>query len=98
MTTLEQVADPNIELLSLVQIVPGEILRTKKRDELAISPKSRIGPQVRRNLLSLILKNQSSRGANGMVVRKARINALTKLDNGPFLPAACPSKKEENIA
>ncbi len=51
----EQVPDPNIELLSLIQILPGEILRTEKWDELAIGPESRIGPQVGGNLLRVAL-------------------------------------------
>src|SRR5208282_3189644 len=87
-TTLEQVADPNIELLSLVQIVPGKILRTKKRDELAISPESRIGPQVRRNLLRLILQNQSSRSSKEMVVRQRQIDGLIKTDQRSILSTA----------
>ena len=35
-TTFEQVPDPNIELLSLVQIVAGKILRTEEWDELRV--------------------------------------------------------------
>ena len=88
--TFEEVPDPNIELLSLVQILPGKILRTKNWDELAIGPKSRIGAQVRGNLLGLILKDQSSRGLDGMVVRQRQINGLIKTDQRRILPTACP--------
>jgi hypothetical protein len=48
---LEQVPDPNIELLSLIQILRGEILRAEKWDELAIGPENSIGAQVGGNLL-----------------------------------------------
>jgi len=69
-TTFEEVPDPNIELLSLVQIFARKILRTEKWDELAISPKSRIGAQIRGNLVSLILKNQGSRGFDRVTFEK----------------------------
>jgi hypothetical protein len=68
-TTFKQVPDPNIKLLSLIQVFPRKILRTEKWDELAISSKSGIGAQVCCNLLGLILQNQSSRSFDGMVVR-----------------------------
>jgi hypothetical protein len=42
-TAFEEVPDPNIELLSFVQIFPGKILRTEKWNELAISPKVGLG-------------------------------------------------------
>ena len=89
-TAFEQVSDPNIELLNLIQIFPREILRAEKWDELAVCPKSRIGAQVRGNLLGLILKNQSSCGFDGMVVRQRQINGLIKTDQRRILPIACP--------
>jgi hypothetical protein len=46
-TAFEQVPDPNIELLRLIEIVARKILRTEKWDELRIGPKSGIGAQVR---------------------------------------------------
>ena len=94
-TTFEQIADPDIELLSLVQIFAGKILRTEKWDELGIRPKSRIGAQVRGNLLGLILKNQSSRGFDGMVVRQRQIDGLIKTDQRRILPTACPHQQQE---
>ena len=84
----EQVSDPNIELLSLIQIVAGKILRTEKWDELAVSSQSRIGTQVRGNLLRLILKNQSSRSLEGMVVRQRQIDGLVQTDQRRTLPAS----------
>ena len=93
--TFEQVPDPNIELLSLVQIFPGKILRTEKWDELAIRSKSRIGAQVRGNLLRLILQNQSSRGLYGMVVRQRQINGLIKADQACILRSDCPDQRQE---
>jgi hypothetical protein len=79
-TTFEQITDPDIELLSFVQIFPGKILRAKKWDELAIGPKRWIRPKVRGNLLGLVLENQSSRGLYGMVVRERQINGLIETD------------------
>lgn len=38
----EEVPDPDVKLLSLVQIFPGKILRTEEGHELGVSSKSRI--------------------------------------------------------
>jgi hypothetical protein len=70
-------------------------LRTEEWDELAIRPKSRIGAQIRGNLLGLILENQSSRGFDGMVVRQRQINGLIKTDQRRILPTACPHQQQE---
>ncbi len=89
MATFEQVPDPNVKLLSFVQIIPRKILRTEKRYELSISIKGRIRAQVRGNLLGLILKNQSSRSFDRMVVRQRQIDGLIKSDQRRILPTAC---------
>jgi hypothetical protein len=89
-TALEQVSDPDIELLSLIQIFSGEVLRTKKWDELGVGIEGRIRTEVRRDLLGLILKNQSSRGSYGMVVRQRQIYGLIKTDQRRILPTARP--------
>ena len=88
-TAFEEIPDPNIELLGFVQILPGKILRTEKWNELGIGPQSRIGAQVRSDLLRLILKNQSSRSFDGMVVRQRQINGLIKSDQRRILSSAC---------
>src|ERR1035441_3588858 len=95
-TAFEKVRDPNIELLSFVQILPGKILRTKKWNELRIQPQSRIGSQVRSDLLGLILENQGSRGLERMVVRQRQINGLIKGDPRRILPTTCPHQQEKH--
>ena len=71
-TAFEEIADPDIELLGFVQILPGKVLRTEKWNELRIRPQRRIGAQVRGNLLGLILKNQGSRGLEEWLCASAR--------------------------
>jgi hypothetical protein len=56
-TTFKEVSDPNIELLNIVQIIPGKILRTEERDELGICPESGIGTKVGGDLLGFVLEN-----------------------------------------
>ena len=87
-TAFEEVPNPNIELLSFVQILAGKILRTEKWNELRIHPKSRIGAQIRGDLLRLILKDQSSGGFERMVMRQRQINGLIKSDERRILPAS----------
>ena len=70
-------------------------MRTKKGDELGIRPESRIRAQICRDLLSLILKNQSSRSLDRMVVRQRQINGLIKTDQRGILPTAGPHQQQE---
>ena len=71
-SALEQVANPNIKLLSLVQIRPREILWTEEWDELRIHAQSWIGTQVCGNLLSLILKDESARSQQRVVMGQSQ--------------------------
>ncbi len=95
-TAFEEIPDPNIELLSLVQILPGKVLRTEKGNELGVHAQRRVGAQVRSNLLSLILKNQGSRRLQRMVVSQRQINGLIKSDARRILPTAGPHQQEKH--
>ena len=53
----KQVAQPDVELLGLIQILAGKILRAEKRNELRIYSEDRIRSQVGRNFLGFILLN-----------------------------------------
>ena len=96
MAAFEKVADPNIELLRFVQIFAGKILRAEKWNELGVQPLGRIRAQIRCNLLGLILKNQSSRGFEGMVMRQRQIDGLIETDQRRrILPVAYPRQQDE---
>ena len=77
---LKQVSNSDIELLDLAQIVSREIGGRKNRQELGIEIQSRIGPQVCRDLLRLVLQNQSARRLQRVIVRQRQINRLIQSD------------------
>ncbi len=66
-------------------------MRAEERNELGIGAESRIGPQVRGDLLSLILKNQSSRGFHGVVMCQRQINGLIKTDQRSYFVQCLPA-------
>ena len=92
----EQVSDADIELLNVVNIIAGEILGTENRDELSVGAQRRIGPQVGGDFLCLILKNQSARGFDGMVVRQRQVDGLIETDQRRILTTGSPREQEED--
>ncbi len=76
LTPLEQVAESNVELLSLVEIIAGEILRAEKRNELRVYAEYWIRPQVGRDLLCLVLLNLRACGLQGVIVSEGQLNRL----------------------
>jgi hypothetical protein len=82
-------------MLGQVQIVRRKIARTENRDELGIGPKAGVGTQVGGDFLRLILKNHSSRGLDGMIVRQGQIHSLIKTDQGRILSDAYAEQHEE---
>src|SRR5580658_4845257 len=92
---LEKIRDPDIELLNVVQVIPGKILGTEEGDELRIRPERGIGPQIGRNFLSLVLKNQGPRGFEGMVMRQRQIDGLVETDEGRTLAGCGPRGQQE---
>ena len=94
-TTLEEVRNTDVELLSFVQILTGEVLRAEEWNELGIHSQSWIRTEVRSDLLRLVLKDLSSSCPKRMVVSQRQVNGLIKSDPSRILPAACSRQQEK---
>jgi hypothetical protein len=88
-TALEEVRDPDIELLSLIQILAREVLWAKEWDELSIHPERWIGTQIRSDLLRLILKDLGSSCLEGVVVSQGQVDGLIESDARRSLSTTC---------
>src|ERR1700729_4352538 len=95
-TTLEEVRNTDVELLSFVQILAREILRAEEWNELGIHPQSWIGTEVRSDLLCLILKDLSSSCPKRMVVSQCQVDGLIECDTRCVLCPTCPHQQKEH--
>src|SRR5580704_15326706 len=95
-TTLEEVRNADVELLSFVQILPGKILRAEEWNELGIHSQSWIRTEVRSDLLRLVLKDLSSSCPKRMVVSQRQVNGLIERDSRCVLPSTCTHQQKEH--
>jgi len=77
---LEKIRKAKVELLGQIQVVFGKIAGTKNGDELSVGSEHRVGTQVRGDFLCLVLKDQSPRGYERMVVGQCQFDGLIKTD------------------
>ena len=75
----KQISEAEVELLALVQIVGGEVIGLKDRDELRIPDQSRVRTQVGGDFLRLILQNQSPLGLSEWLCARARSMAWSSV-------------------
>ena len=95
-TTLEEIRNTDVELLSFVQILTGEILRAEEWNELGIHSQSWIRTEVRSDLLRLVLKDLSSSCPKRMVVSQRQVNGLIERDSRRILCSTCPHQQEKD--
>ena len=90
---LKQVAEAEIKLLVLIDVFRRKVLRAKDRDELRVDAQVRVGSQVGRDLLGLILEDQGTRRLQRMVVAQSQIDRLVEADECGALPSSFSMKR-----
>ena len=80
LSALEQIADAQIKLRRIVDIIRAELVRLENRDELRVAEQHGIGTQVRRNFLGLALLDRCARGQQIMVVPQRHLDRVVERD------------------
>jgi hypothetical protein len=68
LSPLKQVADAQVDLRYVVEVLPTELARLKNGQKLPIAQKHRVGTQISRNLFRFALLDRSARGKQIVVV------------------------------
>ena len=92
---LKQISDSEVELLALVKVVGTEIVGTKNGNELGIKMKRWIGAQVCGDLLRLVLKNESARRLERVIVHQRQIDCLIQGDQSCALRLDCGHEQQQ---
>src|SRR5579863_2301550 len=79
-SALDQIADADIELRLILEIVGAELARAEQRKELRVPRKIWIWPQVCGHFFSLVLQNRRACGLHRVVVLQRQPNRLIESD------------------
>ena len=72
------IAETQVELRGIIQVIERKIIRLKQRQELGVPANCRIGPQIGRDLLGLILQDQRARRLQRVVVLERQVDSQVK--------------------
>ena len=78
LSPLKQVADAQVELRYVVEVIRAELARLKNRQELPIAQYHRVGTQVGRNLFRFALLDRRARGEQIVVVPQRHLNGVVQ--------------------
>lgn len=78
--TFEEIADADVELRLVRQIVRIELARIEERKKLRIPGQDGIGAKIGGNFLRLILKYGRLRGEKGVIVLQGKANCFIEVD------------------
>ncbi len=78
LAAFEQIADAQIELRCVVDVVGAELVGLKDRQELRIADKDRIRTQIRRDFFRLTLLDRGARSQQVVVVPQRHLNGIVE--------------------
>ncbi len=78
LAALDEVGQSHVVYCTLINIVVGKCVGRKERQELLVPEQHRIRPQIRGDLLSLILQDRRARRLQRMIVLDRQIDGLVQ--------------------
>ena len=87
LAALKQIADAQVELRRIVEVVGAELAGLKDRQKLRSRQEHRIRPQIGGDLFRLVLLNRGPRGQQIVIVLERHLNRVIERDGhrGPIL-------------
>ena len=80
--SLEEIADSEIKLRQIVQVVRIELVRVEGRQKLRIAHQNGVRPQVCGDFLRFILLNRDALGLQRVVVRERHLDRVARARAG----------------
>jgi hypothetical protein len=77
---LEEIADAQIELGLVVDVIGSELARLEDRQELGVPGKHRIGTEIGGDFLRLVFQDGGASGQEGVIVLKGEADGLFERD------------------
>ena len=78
LAALEQIADAEVKLRCIVEVVGAELTRLEDRQKLRVAQQHRIRPQIGRCFFRLALLDRGARGQQIVIVLKSHLNGIVK--------------------